>query len=122
MLVSAIGMGAARRILLLLLASGCAAEFSKCGMGGDKCSMPRDCCEAHVCAEGDWAENSDFMCMRDGDKPSDEEYLTRLRVFYSERGSRALRDDVFLQSTLTKWSGREELLCAHQPPACCQHA
>ena len=32
--------------------------------------MPRDCCENHECAEGDWAETTDYVCKRVGEKPT----------------------------------------------------
>ena len=54
-------------------------KWSTCGMAGDKCSMPRDCCENHECAEGDWAETTDYVCKRVGEKPTVLQYAHRLK-------------------------------------------
>ena len=84
---------------------------STCGMSGDKCSMPRDCCEAHECAEGDWAVSSDYACQRIGQKPTRDAYVERLRAFYAQHNPEKLRgSNLALDNTLTKWEGREERL------------
>eukprot|EP00967_Tisochrysis_lutea_P056290 scaffold71028_cov31-Tisochrysis_lutea.AAC.1 len=99
-------------VLLLLSAAPLvwAAEPSKCGMGGAKCAMRRDCCEAHDCVEGDWAETSDYTCERVGPKPSEVEYLNRLRKFYELHNPSKASDALELETTLAKWKDREELL------------
>ena len=80
-------------------------------MAGDKCSMPRDCCEAHHCTEGDWAVSSDYHCERVGNKPELLEYVRRLRAFYQEHNpDRLIGGDLTLEATLAKWEGREERL------------
>ena len=58
-----------------------------CGMGGDKCSMTRDCCQAHECVEGEWAETTDYVCRRVGEKPSLAQYAERLKLFCERRAS-----------------------------------
>ena len=82
-------------------------------MDGDKCSMPRDCCEAHECTEGDWSANTDYACRRIGHKPSDAEFVQRLRRFYQRHNPEKLGRlgaDAVLESMLDKWRGREERL------------
>ena len=86
-----------------------------CGMAGDKCSMPRDCCEAHDCVEGDWATSSDYTCQRIGEKPDGDAYVERLRAFYKkypETFEEKLHggSNMALEATLAKWEGREERL------------
>ena len=102
-------------IILLLLIAGLApcarSALSTCGMAGDKCSMPRDCCEAHECVEGDWAVSSDYSCQRVGERPSEHEYKERLRKFYAAHNEAKLSGgDLALVATLEKWKGREERL------------
>lgn len=80
-------------------------------MSGDKCSVPRDCCEAHECVEGDWAISSDYACQRVGEKPAAHEYVERLRTFYAERNPAKLSGgDLVLEATMAQWDGREERL------------
>ena len=104
----------ARVAFLLLLSSlhqFAAAAVSTCGMAGDKCSMPRDCCEAHECVEGDWAETSDYSCQRIGTKPLLSEYTQRLSDFYTKYNPEKLKGgNLALAETLRKWEGREERL------------
>ena len=104
----------ARVAFLLLLSSlhqFAAAAVSTCGMSGDKCSMPRDCCEAHECVEGDWAETSDYACQRIGTKPLLSEYTQRLSEFYTKHNPEKLKgSNLALAETLRKWEGREERL------------
>ena len=96
-------------VLLMSLFSVPTSAISTCGMTGDKCSMPRDCCEAHECAEGDWAVSSDYSCQRVGEKPSAEQYAERLRAFYAEHNPQKLQGGkLSLETTLAKWEGREE--------------
>ena len=104
------------RLALLLLAfasllQSAGATVSTCGMAGDKCSMPRDCCEAHECAEGDWAESSDFACQRVGKKPLLSDYVKRLGEFYTKFNPDKLKGgNLALANTIRKWEGREERL------------
>lgn len=98
------GRGAMLWVAPLLLA------VSSCGMEGKPCSMPRDCCDGLACQEGDWAETSDFTCRRTGPKPGRDEYKGRLREYYVSRFPDEAALEEFLDSTLAKWDGREELL------------
>jgi hypothetical protein len=79
-------------------------------MSGAKCAMRRDCCEAHDCVEGDWAETSDYSCQRVGDKPTDAEYLERLKRFHELHNPSKEANVLELESTFTRWKEREELL------------
>jgi len=92
-------------------------------MEGDKCSMPRDCCSAHECIEGDWGTSTDFTCQRVGEKPSIGVYKERMRAVYEAASVDWRRNggDLALESTLSKWEGREErlfhVLLQKYPPA-----
>ena len=102
-----------RFFLVWPLLTASRAVIATCGMTGDKCSMPRDCCEAHECVEGDWALSTDldFSCQRQGEKPTVQAYVDRLDAFYAQHNPEKARGGrLALEATVTKWDGREERL------------
>ena len=83
------------------------SQLGTCGMEGDKCAMPRDCCEAHACVEGDWGTSSDYSCERTGPKPTEAQYVERLRNFYQRHNPRKAHW-LAVEEAVRKWAGREE--------------
>ena len=114
-------MNGGMRVLVAFLV-GSVSALSSCALEGERCSLPRDCCDGFECAEGDWATTTDFTCKRTGPVPSHEEYSQRLADFYRSQGLTcpdsgdcvlppSLEKKVTpeaLAATLAKWKGREE--------------
>mmetsp|Transcript_7314 Transcript_7314/g.12330 ORF Transcript_7314/g.12330 Transcript_7314/m.12330 type:complete len:128 (+) Transcript_7314:29-412(+) len=95
-------------VSLILVYLTSISALTSCAMDGEKCSVPRDCCSPFECTEQDWAVTSDYLCMRKTPKPTNAEYIERLRRFYESVNPGKAANELNLVNVLQKWEGREE--------------